>query len=109
MRHFWEPVVLATLNDGSENCSMKYAGKVFYEIFLKIADGGRLGIPTVPLSDFYAAGARLVEARGGRVELRAGVDALCQRKDGRWELRAGDAVHVADDVVLALPFEQTGV
>jgi squalene-associated FAD-dependent desaturase len=107
VRHLWEPIVLATLNDSAENCSMAYAGKVFYEIFLKNAEGGRLGIPTVPLSDFYAAGAELVEARGGRVELRAGVEAIAQRDDGRWELRAGDGVHVADDVVLALPFEQT--
>jgi squalene-associated FAD-dependent desaturase len=107
VRHLWEPIVLATLNDSAEKCSMGYAGKVFYEIFLKNAEGGRLGIPTVPLSEFYAAGAGLVEARGGRVELRAGVEALAQRGDGRWELRVGDAVHVADDVVLALPFEQT--
>ena len=56
IRHFWEPIVLATLNDSAANCSMRYAGKVFYEIFLKNADGGRLGIPTVPLSEFYAGG-----------------------------------------------------
>jgi zeta-carotene desaturase len=107
VRHLWEPIVLATLNDNAESCSMRYAGKVFYEIFLKNAEGGRLGIPTVPLSDFYTAGVELVEARGGRVELRAGVEALTQRDDGRWELRTDDATHVADDVVLALPFEQT--
>ncbi len=107
IRHFWEPIVLATLNDSSDNCSMRYAGKVFYEIFLKNADGGRLGIPTVPLSDFYAAGTELIQARGGTVEFRASVEGLRQRGDGRWELRAGDATHVADDVILALPFEQT--
>jgi len=107
VRHFWEPIVLATLNDTSENCSMRYGGKVFYEIFLKNADGGRLGIPTVPLSEFYAAGADLVRSRGGRVELRASVDRVTQTADGRWELAAGDVLYRADDVVLALPFEQT--
>ena len=107
VRHLWEPIVLATLNDNAENCSMGYAGKVFYEIFLKNAEGGRLGIPTVPLSEFYAAGSALVEARGGCVQLRAGVEALIRRDDGRWELRTNDAAYVADDVVLALPFEQT--
>jgi squalene-associated FAD-dependent desaturase len=106
IRHFWEPIVLATLNDSSENCSMRYAGKVFYEIFLKNADGGRLGIPTVPLSDFYAAGSELVQSLGGEVELRASVESLTQRADGRWELRTGEGFHVVDDVVLALPFEQ---
>ena len=38
---------------------MKYAAKVFYELFLANSTGGRLGIPTIPLSDFYAAGAAL--------------------------------------------------
>ena len=107
IRDFWEPIVLATLNDSAENCSMKYAGKVFYEIFLKNADGGRLGIPTVPLSEFYAAGAEYVERRGGRVELRASVEKAEQLANGRWLLRAGEREMVADDVILALPFEQT--
>ncbi len=106
IRHFWEPILLATLNDSAENCSMKYAGKVFYEIFLKTADGGKLGIPTVPLSEFYGAGVDLLERLGGRVELKAGVEALQRRDDGGWILKAGEREFVADDVVLALPFEQ---
>ncbi len=107
IQHFWEPIVLATLNDSSENCSMRYAGKVFYEIFLKNSAGGRLGIPTVPLSEFYAAGTRLIERHGGAVQFRAGVEGLRQREDLCWELSVGDRMYLADDVVLALPFEQT--
>ena len=107
IRHFWEPIVLATLNDVGANCSMKYAGKVFYELFLKTRTGGRLGIPTMPLSEFYRAGAEMVERLGGRVELRAGVEQVCRLEDGRWSLRAAEREFVADDVVLALPFEQT--
>jgi zeta-carotene desaturase len=106
IRHFWEPILLATLNDSAENCSLKYAGKVFHELFIKSSEGGRLGIPTVPLSEFYAAGAEMVSARGGRVELRASVETIAQQADGRWLLQAGDASYVADDVILALPFEQ---
>jgi squalene-associated FAD-dependent desaturase len=108
IRHFWEPIVLATLNDSSEHCSMKYAGKVFYELFLKTATGGRLGIPTVPLSEFYDAGAAMVEREGARVELRASVERLEQAADGRWVVGTGDGREFcAKDVVLALPFEQT--
>jgi len=107
IRHLWEPLIIATLNDSAENCSMKYAGKVFYELFLKNETGGRLGIPTVPLSEFYAAGADLVRANGGRVELRSSVDQLTQQSDGRWQLQCGDQPWIADDVILALPFEQT--
>jgi zeta-carotene desaturase len=107
IRHLWEPLIIATLNDSAENCSMKYAGKVFYELFLKNETGGRLGIPTVPLSEFYAAGADLVCAHGGRVELRSSVDQLTQQADGRWALQCGEQNWIADDVILALPFEQT--
>jgi squalene-associated FAD-dependent desaturase len=107
IRHFWEPILLATLNDSAANCSMKYAGKVFYELFLKTSTGGRLGIPTVPLSEFYAMGAGLVERYGGRVELRASVEEIAQGSDGRWTLRCGEREFEADNVILALPFEQT--
>ncbi|HEY5054934.1 MAG TPA: hydroxysqualene dehydroxylase HpnE [Acidobacteriaceae bacterium] len=111
VRHLWEPLVLATLNDSSDRCSMKYAAKVFYELFLKNKTGGRLGIPTLPLSEFYGAVAERVCALGGRVELRAGVEQIARQTDGRWLLRAGEreGQHEfwADDVVLALPFEQT--
>ena len=107
VRRFWEPIVLATLNDGSANCSMKYGAKVFYELFLKTRTGGRLGIPTVPLSEFYGAGAAMVERLHGRVELRAGVERLVQEADGRWTVECGERRHTAENVILALPFEQT--
>ena len=56
---------------GLANCSTRYAGKVFHELFVKSSTGGRLGIPTVPLSEFYAGAARRLESLGGTVELRA--------------------------------------
>ncbi len=107
VRHFWEPIVIATLNDGAANCSMKYAGKVFYELFLKTSTGGRLGIPTVPLSEFYGAGAALIQSLGARVEMRAGVEGIAQQADGRWLVRTADAAFQTENVVLALPFAQT--
>ena len=115
IRHLWEPLVLATLNDTAANCSMRYAGKVFYELFLKNEAGGRLGIPTVPLSDFYAAAANLVRSHGSQVELRSSVEQLLQQpnsdsnshSNARWLLRCADRDYLAGDVILALPFEQT--
>ena len=107
IRHFWEPILLATLNDSAVNCSMKYAGKVFYELFLKTSTGGRLGIPTVPLSEFYGAGAEMIRQAGANVELRAGVEGIAQQADGSWLLRTADDVVQTRNVVLALPFAQT--
>lgn len=107
VRHFWRPIILATLNDGPEHCSTRYAGKVFHELFVKSSVGGRLGIPTVPLSEFYSDVARMIEGHGGRVVLRASVEGLTQQADGRWRVSTADADYTAESVVLALPFEQT--
>jgi zeta-carotene desaturase len=106
IRHFWHPILMATLNDSPANCSTYYAGKIFHELFIKSSSGGKLGIPTVPLSEFYADIARLIEAQGGVVQLRASVEGLVQETDGRWRVRTADADHVAESVILAIPFEQ---
>ncbi|MDQ2924147.1 MAG: hydroxysqualene dehydroxylase HpnE [Acidobacteriota bacterium] len=107
IRHFWEPIVVATLNDSFDRCSTRYAAQVFYESFLKSAQGGRLGIPTQPLSDFYAAVAKLAEQQGTKLHLRIGVDSIARLTDGQWQATATDGtIHNADNLVLALPFEQ---
>jgi len=107
IRHFWEPVVLCTLNDHLANCSLRIAGKVFRELFVKSSLGAKLGIPTVPLSELYSAAARRVESLGGTVCLRTGVDAIAPDHDGRWLLHTSAGDRTSDAVVLALPFEQT--
>ena len=107
VRHFWEPILLATLNDGAANCSMKYAGKVFYELFLKTSTGGRLGIPTVPLSEFYGAGAEMIRRLGASVEMRAGVHGIVQQPNGTWLVKSADSVVQTRNVILAVPFAQT--
>ena len=108
IRHFWEPVVVGALNDTFDRCSTRYAGQVFHESFLKSSGGGRLGIPTLPLSDFYAAAARLAEGQGTVLRLRSGVEQLQRDKDGRWQaLMSGGEEYSAAMVLLALPFEAT--
>jgi zeta-carotene desaturase len=107
IRHFWNPILMATLNDRISHCSTRYAGMVFHELFIKSSTGGRLGIPTVPLSEFYSDVAGFVEARGGAVQLRVSVEAITQEADGRWRVSIADAEYVAESIVLALPFEQT--
>jgi len=107
IRHFWNPILMATLNDRTAHCSTRYAGKIFHELFIKSSTGGRLGIPTVPLSEFYQDAARLIESRGGSVQLRASVEAITQEQDGRWRVNIADTVYTADSIILALPFEQT--
>ena len=107
IRHFWEPVVLCTLNDSFANCSLRIGAKVFRELFVKSSTGARLGIPTVPLSDLYSAAARRLESLGGKVSLRCGVESLTASDGGGWTVHSATGDHAADAVVLALPFEQT--
>ena len=107
IQHFWEPLVLATLNDTSARCSMKYGAKVLYEIFLKTRTGGRLGIPTLPLSDLYGKVAQHFASLGGFFRDRASVESIHYRPDGAWDIRLANETLTARNIILALPFEQT--
>ncbi|RZU43499.1 hydroxysqualene dehydroxylase HpnE [Edaphobacter modestus] len=109
IRHFWEPVVVGALNDTFERCSVKYAGKVFHESFLRSPEAGRLGVPAAPLSEFFAPIAALASRAGVDVRLKAGLESLEQTSDGRWTVRAAGETHCADAVVLASDFKQTRV
>jgi zeta-carotene desaturase len=106
IRHFWEPVAAGALNDGFERCSTRYAAQVFYESFLKSAEGGRLGIPAEPLSEFYAAVARHAEASGAEIRLLCGVGSIQQTARGTWLVEAQGELIETPAVVLAIPFEQ---
>jgi len=108
IRYFWEPVIVGALNDSFERCSTRYAGQVFYESFLKSAAGGRLGIPTQPMSEFYASVAALAERQGTAIHLRTSIDSIARLSDGSWQATASDgSLHNAPQAILALPFEQT--
>jgi zeta-carotene desaturase len=106
VRHFWEPIVVSTLNDTFERTSTRYAAKVMYESLLKSAEGGRFGIPAEPMSEFYAALSGLAERQGTEVRLRASVEKI-EQTDRVWRAVMGDGdVVSAKALVLALPFEQ---
>jgi zeta-carotene desaturase len=106
--HFWEPIIVGALNDTFERCSTRYAGQVFHESFLKSAQGGRLGIPAQPLSEFYAAVAEVAEKQGTKMQLRTSVDRIERLSSGLWQTTSSDGTQMqAPRLLLALPFEQT--
>jgi zeta-carotene desaturase len=108
IRHFWEPIIVGTLNDTFDRCSTRYAGQVFYESFLKSAAGGRLGIPSQPLSEFYAAISQLAEQQGSSLHARTSIDRIEHLSNGLWQATTSDgSLHRAPSLLLALPFEQT--
>jgi zeta-carotene desaturase len=106
VKHFWEPIIVSTLNDTFERTSTRYAAKVMVESLLKSAEGGRMGVPTQPMSEFYASVARLAEQQGAEVRLRASVETI-ERVGDVWQATLSDGDVVAGKaLVLALPFEQ---
>jgi squalene-associated FAD-dependent desaturase len=110
-RHFWEPVIVSTLNDSFDRCSTRYAAQVIHESFLKSPEGGRLGIPTQPLSQFYTALSQLAEQQGTDLHLRTSVESIARVDEmGRelWQATISDGSMMrAPNLLLALPFEQT--
>ncbi|MDE1176286.1 MAG: hydroxysqualene dehydroxylase HpnE [Edaphobacter sp.] len=107
IKHFWEPVVVGALNDDFERCSVKYAGKVFHESFLRSPQAGRLGVPAAPLTEFFSPIVTYAQQLGVDLRLKSGVDSIAQNPDGRWLVRSGMEEHVAESLVLASDFRQT--
>ena len=100
---FWAPVLISALNDELDQLSVRYAALVFRDSFLKSAAAGRMGLPAVPLSQLYGEAASYIEARGGRVHLRASVESIQANDNGVRISTGGDEAH-ADYAILATPF-----
>lgn len=101
---FWKVVLVSALNEDLDRMSIHYAAQVFRESFLKSAPAGRMGVPTVPLTELYSAGARYIEARGGEVRLRCAVESF-QPKEGGVHLAGSGSEFTADFAVMAAPFD----
>jgi squalene-associated FAD-dependent desaturase len=101
VERFWKPILISALNEDLDRVSVFYAGQVIRESFMKSANAGRMGIPTIPLSDLYAAGAEYIQARGGEVFLRATVDAVTVEEAGV-RLRTPQGEFVSEGVILAV-------
>ncbi len=100
---FWGPVLVSALNEELDRMSVPYAALVFRDSFLKSAEAGRMGVPAVPLSQLYGTAKEYIEARGGKVHLRAVVDSIRSTADGVRLCFGGEEVR-ADYAVVAVPF-----
>jgi len=104
IERFWKVVLVSALNEDLERMSVYYAAQVFRESFLKSREGGRLGVPRVPLTELYGAAAEYIRARGGEVRLRAQVESFRAEPAGA-RLCVNSAEVACDFVVLAVPFD----
>ncbi|HEX9256193.1 MAG TPA: hydroxysqualene dehydroxylase HpnE, partial [Candidatus Angelobacter sp.] len=101
---FWKTVLVSALNEDLDRISVRYATQVFRESFMKSAAAGRMGLPSIPLSDLYGAAIEYIRARGGEVLLRSSVTAIGPKQD-RVGVLTGSGEQQFDFAVLAAPFQ----
>jgi squalene-associated FAD-dependent desaturase len=76
IERFWRTVLVSALNEELDRVSVPYAAQVIRESFLKSAPAGRMGVPTVPLTEMYDVAADYINSRGGEVRLRSSVESF---------------------------------
>ena len=104
IERFWKTILVSALNEDIDRVSVPYAAQVVRESFLKSADAGRMGVPTVPLTDLYSAAGDYVRARGGVLHFRRPVEGFaCDASQVR--VKVGDQEEGFDYFVVALPFD----
>src|SRR6478672_7922984 len=104
IERFWKTVLVSALNEDLDRISVRYAAQVFRESFMKSAAAGRMGLPTIPLSDLYGSAIEYIRARGGEVLLRSSVTAIGPKQD-RVGVLTGSGEQRFDFAVLAAPFQ----
>ena len=107
IKRFWEPVLVSALNEDLELISVRYAAKVFRDSFMKSAQAGRMGLPTIPLSDLYAAAIGYIQSRSGEVLLRNPVTTFAPDNNGV-TITSNLGQRRFDFAVLAAPFQSLG-
>jgi len=104
---FWKVVLVSAINEDLDRISVRYGAQVFRESFLNSAQAGRMGVPTVPLSELYSRAIAYIEQRQGRVRLRTGVDGVIP-ESGSAILQTGGRAERFDYALLAVPHQVIG-
>jgi zeta-carotene desaturase len=107
IERFWKTILVSALNEDLDRVSLPYAAQVVRESFLKSDAAGRMGVPTVPLTELYNAAGDYIRKHGGQVRLRAAVDGLAANPSSV-RLTMADGGEEFDYAVLAVPFDVAG-
>jgi len=108
INRFWRLVIASALNADVDEIALPYAAKVIRELFLNSAQAGSMGMSSVPLSELYSGAEQYLRDHGGEVLFNASVEgAAWDEETSQWTLTTRAGEHVADFLVLALPFEAT--
>jgi squalene-associated FAD-dependent desaturase len=104
IERFWKTILVSALNEDLDRVSVPYAAQVVRESFLKSATAGRMGIPTVPLTDLYSTAGDYIRARGGEIQFRAGVESF-RTEASEVRVTTNAQERTFDYLVLAVPFD----
>jgi squalene-associated FAD-dependent desaturase len=104
IERFWKTILVSALNEDVDRVSVPSAAQVIRESFLKSAPAGRMGVPTVPLTELYSAAGDSIRARGGEVQLRTGVESF-RAQPSEVSVTVNGEEHKFDYLVLAVPFD----
>jgi squalene-associated FAD-dependent desaturase len=104
IERFWKTVLVSALNEELDRVSITCAAHVFRESFLKSAEAGRMGLPTVPLTELYHAAGAYIASRGGEVQFRSSIDSF-RPEEARVALCSAGKELIFDYVILATPFD----
>ncbi len=107
IERFWKTILVSALNEDLDQVSVPYGAQVVRESFLKSAAAGRMGIPTVPLTDLYSTAGNYIRARGGDIQFRASVESF-QTVPFAVNVTTNGQVQKFDYLVLAVPFDGLG-
>jgi squalene-associated FAD-dependent desaturase len=104
LERFWKTILVSALNEDLDQVSVPDAAQVVRESFLKSAGAGRLGIPTVPLTDLYSTIGDYIRDRNGDIQFRAGVESF-QTVPFGVNVTTNGQEQKFDYLVLAVPFD----
>ncbi|MGD0212864.1 MAG: hydroxysqualene dehydroxylase HpnE [Terriglobales bacterium] len=104
IERFWKTILVSALNEDLDQVSVSYAAQVVRESFLKSAAAGRMGIPTVPLTDLYSTTGEYIRARGGDIQLRAAVESF-RAEPSCVSVTTNGQEQKFDYLILAVPFD----
>src|SRR3984885_16379636 len=107
IERFWKPILVSALNEDLDRMSVPYAAQVVRESFLKSAAAGRMGVPSVPLTELYGAAGDYISAHGGEIRFRCSVESFSPAFDKVNLLVSGNEMNF-DYVVFAVPFDVLG-
>lgn len=99
---FWDPVAVATLNESPERAAAAPFAEVLALAFFHSRADSQFVLPKVGLSDLYTGDAQAyIEARGGRVELKAAAAALVMAQGRVRAVRLRDGTSLETDAAIS--------